>query len=508
MIIKKLFANLLFLIALVSLVAVSFSLSMAKKVNASSTGIELVEAGRYYGAVAEISAYDPITKRLFVTGEGSDVEVLDLSNPASPMLVDSLPYDATSVAVKNGVLAVAVPDPTDKTLNGQVYLYDDLASLENPVGVEVGALPDMLAFTPDGRRILVANEGERGDLVDPEGSVSIIDISRGIAKANEKKATFERFNNQRDRLVAQGVRIFPDAQSVAQDLEPEYIAISNDGKTAWITLQENNSIAILHIPAATFFQIIPLGLKDHNLPGNALDASDRDGKINIQIWPVYGMYMPDGIAAYQIAGETYLITGNEGDDRGENGRVSSLTLDPTVFPDAATLQKSANLGRLNVSTIDGDANGDGLYEKLYSYGARSFSIWNASGQQVFDSGDQFEQLTSAFTPSLFNTDAGDPALFDTRSDNKGPEPEGVAVGDIDGRNYAFIGLERAGGGVMVYEVSNPRSPSFVQYVRSDQDVAPESLLFVSAQESPSRIPMLVVTNEVSKTTTIYEIHSR
>ena len=237
MIIKKIFANFLFLIALVSLVAVSFSLPMAKKVNASSTGIELVEAGRYYGAVAEISAYDPITKRLFVTGEGSDVEVLDLSNPASPMLVDSLPYDATSVAVKNGVLAVAVPDPTDKTLNGQVYLYDDLASLENPVSIEVGALPDMLAFTPDGRRILVANEGERGDLVDPPGSVSIIDVSRGIAKANEKKATFERFNNQRDRLVAQGVRIFPDAQSVAQDLEPEYIAISDDGKTAWITLQ-------------------------------------------------------------------------------------------------------------------------------------------------------------------------------------------------------------------------------------------------------------------------------
>ena len=210
------------------------------------------------GQAWKISAYDPMTKRLFVTGAGSNVEVLDLSNPANPVLVDTLPFDATSVAVKNGVLAVAVPNPTDKTLNGQVYLYNDLASLENPVGVEVGALPDMLTFTPDGKRILVANEGERGDLIDPEGSVSIINVSRGIDKAIEKKATFGRFNNQRDRLVAQGVRIFPDAQSVAQDLEPEYIAISADGKTAWITLQENNSIAVLHIPAAAYFKIVPL----------------------------------------------------------------------------------------------------------------------------------------------------------------------------------------------------------------------------------------------------------
>ena len=139
-------------------------------------------------------------------------------------------------------------------------------------------------------------------------------------------------------------------------------------------------------------------------------------------------------------------------------------------------------------------------------GACPFSIWNANGQQIFDSGGQLEELTSANTPSPFNTDNGDPALFDTRSDNKGPEPEGVAVASIKGNSFAFIGLERAGGGVMVYNVSNPQSPSFVQYVRSDQDVAPEGLLFVSAHDSPSGIPLLVVTNEASQTTTIYEIH--
>jgi DNA-binding beta-propeller fold protein YncE len=503
---NKIVAKSLILIALASLMVVSFTPLTAKQANASNPVIELVEIGRYYGTGAEISAYDPMTKRLFVTGGGANVEVLDLSNPANPVLVDTLPFDATSVAVKNGVLAVAVPNPADITLNGHVYLYNDLASLENPVVVEVGALPDMLTFTPDGKRILVANEGERGDLMDPEGSVSIINVSRGIEKAIEKKATFGRFNNQRDRLVAQGVRIFPDAQSVAQDLEPEYIAISADGKTAWITLQENNSIAVLHIPAAAYLKIVPLGLKDYSLPGKALDASDRDGNINIQNWPVNGMYMPDGIAAYQLGEKTLLITANEGDDRGETSRVSGLTLDPAQFADAATLQKNANLGRLTVSTIDGDANGDGLYEKLYAYGARSFSIWNANGQQIFDSGDQLEELTSASTPSLFNADNGDPALLDTRSDNKGPEPEGVAVASIKGNSFAFIGLERAGGGVMVYNVSNPQSPSFVQYVRADQDVAPEGLLFVSAEDSPSGSPLLVVTNEASKTTTIYEIH--
>ena len=480
--------------------------------NASASGnsIHLTEIGRYDTTGAEISAYDPATKRLFVTGAGANVEVLDLSDPSNPTLFKTLTFDATSVAVKNGMVAIAVPFPGDNSQKGSVYLYDSASSLDNPVIVEVGYLPDMVTFTPDGRRVLVANEGERVPNADPEGSVSIIDLGRGIEKAQVKHATFTSYNGRRAELLAEGVRIFADAASVAQDFEPEYIAISSDSKTAWITLQENNAIAILQIPASSFKDIVPLGYKDHSLLGNGLDASDKDKAINIANWPVFGMYMPDGISAFDVNEQTYLITGNEGDSRdlaNEESRVKDLTLDPTAFPDAATLQKDANLGRLTVSNLDGDTDGDGDYDKLFVYGARSFSIWAADGSQVFDSGDQLEQITSVDSPSLFNANNGSAADFDTRSDNKGPEPEGVTTAVINGVTYGFIGLERAGGGVMVYDLSDPTNPAFVEYVRSDLDVSPEGLLFVSAESSPNGSPLLVVTNEVSGTVTVYQIES-
>ena len=484
------------------------SAQIQNNVRADGNDIHLAEIGRYDTTGAEISAYDPATKRLFVTGAGANVEILDLSDPNHPALFKTLFFDATSVAVKNGIVAIAVPNAADITNNGHVYLYESSSSFDAPVILEVGALPDMLIFTPDGRRILVANEGERGNGVDPEGSVSIIDVGRGIDKTQVKEVTFKRFNNLGAELLEKGVRIFPDAASVAQDLEPEYIAVSPDGKTAWITLQENNSIAVLHIPAATFKEIVPLGYKDHNMPLNGIDASDRDRAINIANWPVFGMYMPDGISAFQSNGQTYLITANEGDARAnEEVRVKDLQLDAAAFPDAVALQVDANLGRLTVTNIHGDTDGDGDFDTLYSYGARSFSIWTEEGTQVFDSGEELERITAALTPSLFNANDGNPSQFDTRSDNKGPEPEGVTVGTVDGVTYAFIGLERSGGGIMVYDMSDPSSPSFVEYVRSDLDISPEGLLFISSEASPNGIPLLVVTNEISGTVTVYQIGS-
>jgi hypothetical protein len=478
------------------------------KVSASGNSIHLSEIGRYDTSGAEISAYDPATKRLYVTGAGANVEVLDLSDPSNPTLFKTLNFDATSVAVRNGIVAIAVPYPGDNSKKGSVYLYEGASSLDNPVIVEAGYLPDMVAFTPDGRRILVANEGERVPPADPEGSVSIIDVGRGLAKVHVKHATFTSYNDRRAELLAEGVRIFPDAASVAQDLEPEYIAISSDSKTAWISLQENNSIAILNIPASAFQDIVPLGYKDHNLPGNGMDASDRDSRINIANWPVLGMYMPDGVSAFEINGQTFLLTGNEGDSRAnEEVRVSALTLDPTAFPNAATLKANANLGRLTVTNVNGDTDGDGDYDQIFVYGARSFSIWSADGAQVFDSGDDLEQITATLTPSFFNANDGIASQFDTRSDNKGPEPEGVTTGVVNGITYGFIGLERSGGGVLVYDLSNPASPVFVEYIRADLDISPEGLTFVSAESSPNGKPLLVMTNEVSGTVTVYQINT-
>jgi hypothetical protein len=500
---------------------------------------------------AEISDFDPKSNRLFVTGEAAGkpvIQVIDGANPQQLTKITDIDLSTIgagvqSVAVRKGtgnansIIAVAI-SANVSTNNGKVAFFD-AATLTKLSEVEVGALPDMLTFTADGSKLLVANEGEPNEdySLDPEGSISIIDVSGNIASLNSNNVTtasFTTFNNQETTLKSQGVRIFGKLKSgnnstVAQDLEPEYIAISPDGKTAFITLQENNAFAVLDIATATITKIVPLGFKDHNLPGNGLDASDRDvngtsaggGKINIQNWPIFGMYQPDGISSFEIAGKTYYITANEGDARirptannsfgsegslfNEESRISSLNLDPTAFPDATNLKNNANLGRLTVTNKLGDTDGDGDFDKLYAFGARSFSIWDDQGQLVFDSGDQLEQITKEITPNLFNANNGNTADFDTRSDNKGPEPESVTIGIIDGKTYGFIGLERSAGGVMVYDLSNPAAPIFIQYIYTTGDIAPEGLKFISAQDSPSGKPLLAVSNESSNTVSVYEI---
>jgi Ca2+-binding RTX toxin-like protein len=479
--------------------------------------ITLSALGTFTGSGAEIPAFDPLTQRTFVVSGGATLEVLDGSDPANPTLANSIDLSAfgtaNSVAVKNGIVAIAIESENTQA-PGVVAFYDVDGNFLS--AVTVGALPDMLTFSPDGKKVLVANEGEpssynQPDSVDPEGSVSIIDLSNGVLNLNQSNvvtADFTAFNNQKDALLAQGVRIFGLNATVAQDFEPEYITVSSDSKTAWVTLQENNAIAILDLETGKITDIKPLGYKDHSLAGNGLDSSDRDGAINIQTRPVLGMYLPDAIASFTVNGQTYLITANEGDAREYDGleeeaRINSLTLDPTAFPNASALRNNAVLGRLNVTNTLGDTDGDGDFDQLYAFGARSFSIWDAQGNLVFDSGDQLEQITAALVPTNFNSD-GTPASFDTRSDNKGSEPEGVVTGVINGRTYAFIGLERIGD-VIVFDVTNPTSPSFVQYIDNPGDIAPEGLAFVSAEESPTGQPLLIVASEVSGTTTTYEI---
>jgi len=471
---------------------------------------------------AEIPAYDPSSRKLFVIGPNNRLDIADISNPASPIPLPSIdlsPYGAgvNSVAIKNGIVAVAM-EASQITNNGSVVFFNTNGVFQSQV--TVGALPDMLTFTPDGNRVLVANEGEAANGVNPDGSVSIIDLSAGVLNPTVNTATFTGFNGQENALRNQGVRIFP-SQTVSQDVEPEYITVSEDGTSAWVSLQENNAIAIVDIVNAQVTSILPLGAKDFNAPGNGLDASDRDGvvfggaanspAVRINNWPVFGLYQPDTIATVTIAGQTYLITANEGDTRNEAGRVSTLTLDPNVFPNAADLQLARNLGRLDVSTIDG-LNAQGQYSQLFAYGGRSFSIWNVTNglSQVFDSGDDFEQILAAFsatplTASIFNSD-GTPSSFDSRSDNRGPEPEGLAVGTVGNRLYTFVGIERAGG-FMVYDITNPSNPLFTNYINDWQlgDISPEGLLFIPAADSPNGTPLLIVANEVSRNVAIYSV---
>lgn len=910
----------------------------------ASEAIDLTLAGRYSSGIVEdgateISAYDSATKRLFtVNASASTVDILDLANPATPTKIGQIDLSSfgspNSVAVRSGVVAVAV-QAANKTDAGRVYFFDTQGTeLSN---VNVGALPDMLTFTPDGKRVLVANEGEpnsygQPDSVDPEGSVSIINMRRGAANVQQKDvktATFVAFNAQIDALRTAGVRIFGPGATVAQDVEPEYIAVSPDGKSALVTLQENNAVARIDIARARVRDIVPLGLKDHNagvslqtfefenlpvlgrtagrqtinlggfsglyfdgvnarngrlqfithtdrgpnadpidtnndgvterpfalpnftpewvrfevdpatgqvsalkriklrgadgkrltglanregaaglanadeipidvngntlsyspfggdfegvvkapdgsywmadeyrpsiyhfdakgklidrfvpegsnaggvttgtealpavfgqrranrgfeaiayqdgkvyafiqspidnpdvaddasskasanvrilefdpatgtttgqyvyelelggsdkigdavaigggrflvlerddatgpsaqkkvftidlsgatningtaiadattgvtiesldtaglasnnvtpvsktlyvdlvaagyeaydkpeglalvdndtiavindndfglaggldpatgqlefqsnppapalvlvdVPSNGLDPSNEDGGITIANQPVFGQYLPDAIASYTGAdGDTYYITANEGDAREYDGfdeqtRGGDLTLDPTVFPNAAALQDDAVLGRIRTSTATGgnDTDGDGDADRILSFGARSFTIWNDAGQIVFDSGDALEQITAEAFPDDFNADEVNDS-FDDRSDDKGPEPEGVTTGVINGRTYAFVGLERIGG-IVIYDVTDPKLPQFVNYVNTRDfegadipaavDLAPEGILFIPADQSPTaNTPLLVVSNEVSGTIAVFNI---
>lgn len=484
----------------------------------ASTSLSLTRLGTYAtGAwdesASEIVAFDKHAQRLFVVNaQAGTVDVLDASDPTALTKVASLDTPgANSVAVSHGLVAVA-EQAADKTDAGTVSFFD-ARSLARLNTVTVGALPDMVTFTPDGKTVLVANEGEPyGYLpgqVDPEGSVSVIDVRRGAERATVRTAGFGAFDAE--TLKAKGVRLNGPHATVAQDLEPEYITVDQSGHTAWVTLQEANAIAIVDVTSATVTDVVALGLKDHSLPGNGLDASDKDKKISIANWPVKGLYMPDGIASFRAQGRTFTITANEGDSRAdwdgidEEVRVKKLDLDPTVFPNAEELQKDANLGRLNVVT-DAPTNAKGEYNELWSYGARSVSIWDAAGRQVWDSGDQLEQALASFDPASFNGEGQEDGSFsfDDRSDNKGPEPEGVATGKIGGRTYAFVGLERASA-IVAYDVTRPSSPVLAGVFRNPGDVAPEGLLFIPASDSPTHAPLLVVGNEVSGTTTVWQI---
>ncbi len=503
--------------------------------------------------VAEINAFDAHGRRIYVVNPlEARLDVIDVADPASPsaaasvLLVDDcqqalgtacplLPGgEPNSVAIHGGLMAVAYGNAV-RTDNGHAIFYRlrGAAAPRFVAAVEVGALPDMITFSSDGKYVLTANEGEpNADYsIDPAGSVSIIEVERLGGRRAVRHVGFERFDKAEARalLEAAGVRIFGPGASVSQDLEPEYIAVERN--KAYVTLQENNALAIINIESGQVEKIVGLGLKNHALAGNGLDASDQDGGINILAWPVHGLYQPDAVHAFTAKGRPYLVMANEGDARDYAGYVEALRLgnsayqlDPTAFPNAAALKANTALGRLNVSRASGDIDNDGDYDRIDVFGARSVSIRDQQGRLVWDSGEMFERLAAQFdgTLTLFNT-TNSANSRENRSDDKGVEPESVVVGDVDGRPYAFVGLERDGG-IVVLDLSRPESPAFVTYATNRKfprnpttgallacnandcgDLGPEGLTFVPATQSPTGKALLIVSNEVSSTTTIWHV---
>ena len=563
-------------------------------------------SGEYDVSAAEIPVYDPQNRQIFVVNANNGaVDILDASDLANPALkstldVSDIAPDAVvnSIAFHNGLLAVAI-GASPKTAPGFAAIYD-ATTLARLSVTQVGALPDMLTFTPDGNYLLVANEGEPSDnyQIDPEGSVSVIQLD-GSEMIAVRTADFTAFNSQEQALKAAGVRIFGPGASVAQDMEPEYITVGADSSTAWVALQENNALAKLDIANASITDILPLGFKDHGLEGNGLAASDDEAVINIRAWPgVVGMYHPDSIASYSLDGRTYIITANEGDARawGEDNQAywdgdasqgfveelrlkhlvntsgfarrvgddmpaqlnqlaAGALLNPEIFAycgasagEPGDCREDDQLGRLTVSWVDGyrqDANGDPvlfdasgtenpagdrlMYDQVYAFGGRSFAIWDEDGNLVWDSGDQFEQFIASDAclagsdrsipcKDFFNSNHSAADSFGNRSDNKGPEPEGIVIGQLGEKTFAFIGLERMGG-VFAYDISNPAAPILVDYLNTRDDfildpetnlaavgdLGPEGLYFVPAADSPNGEALLIVGNEVSGTTAIMQI---
>ena len=488
----------------------------------------------------EISCYLPQSGQVLVTIAGG-AAVLDVHNGQQ---IGKLPsaegYHATSIAHHGRYVAVAWA-AQERTDPGKIGLYvvsesqGDLPDLIT--SFPAGPLPDMVTFSPDGRWLIAANEGEPSDdyKIDPEGSITLVDLMASRSDQITNQLLFKRFNTQRRQLRKSGVRIFgpsfsnPDGQAtVAEDLEPEYVAVSADSQRAWVTLQENNAIAELDLSEPRIKTIYPLGVspfrEDRSSTGSAsigIDVSDVDGGVHIRHWPIQGLLQPDAIAAWNSGGVDYLLTVNEGDPRtypsfNESCRIGELEssghlLDQSLQSDL--LQDETQLGRLEVSIAAGDDDGDGDLDRLHCFGTRSFSIWKSVVGQplelVFDSGHQLEQITSREDPQRYNTDSTPESEPDVRSCVRGPEPEGVAIGQIGSRQIAAIGLERTGG-VMLYDITNPTAPEFLKYLRplhrkGIMDCAPEGLVIVPANNSPQGKPLLVVCYEKSHTVTAYAL---
>lgn len=452
---------------------------------------------------AEISAYDYTTKKLFtVNNSGANkIDVIDLSDPAKPALItsiDMVTYDgaANSVAVFEGKLAVALESKSNKQGPGKVVIFET-SNYALVKEISVGALPDMITYSHDGKFILTANEGEPNDdySQDPDGSVSIIDVAANYAVTT---LNFAGFSSQLATLKTKGFRIASATNNFSEDIEPEYITVSADSKTAWVTLQENNGIAKIDLTTKKITELFPLGYKDYSLAENAIDISDKDGAIAFNTWKLKGMFQPDAISGFEVNNVQYVVTANEGDAREYSAftdvkRIgsSSVILDPTVFPNATTLKADASMGRLNINTKMGDTDGDGDFDELVGFGARSFSIWNgATGQLVFDSKNELDKKANELG-----------VYDDGRSDDKGVEPEAVYVTKMGDKPILFVGLERADA-LMIYDVTNPTAPKYLQTLKTGD--APEGVMFIPASKSPTKRSLLVVSSEGDGSIKIYQ----
>lgn len=554
------------------------SIQQPNMTDATVSGISLV--GRaiadapFDTSAAEIVSYDSCTDKLYVVNaQAQKVDVLSMDADSAPTSEGSIDLQsaaaasginigaANSVSTHQGLVAVAIEN-ADKQQNGIIALYRS-DTLELITTYTAGALPDMVSFSKDGRYIASANEGEPNSdySIDPEGSVTLVDLTNGPLQAKVTQIDFKAFNQGQPRHaeLTDKVRISAPNATVAQDLEPEYLTFADNGKL-YVALQENNALAAIDVESAEVDAILGLGGKPWDTA--QLDASNKDKNIgNLQSYAMLeGLYMPDSITSYSVDGNTYIVTANEGDGREYGIKTTQQMCDDKGFewdgddyqgtenyttekdfciayidevrgkkldvdanhPLAGALKDNKQLARLKVIKPQETLAAD---QKVQAFGSRSFSIWDESGELVFDSGDDFARIVLEQDPANFNSTNDNNQSGDDRSDDKGVEPEAIEVAEINGKQYAFIGLERQGG-IMVYDVTQPKNASFISYLNNRDftqpvctkvdedgdcdnetynskagDLGPESIKYFTRSGNH----FIAVGNEVSGSTSVYRV---
>ena len=492
---------------------------------------------------AEINAFDPNSGFVFVAG-GANVDILTFP---SGDLFTTLPVpigsgEVTSVAVNGlGQFAIAIPaDPASGPGFVQVYEIADLIQGVTPFPsktFQVGALPDSIAFTPDGTKILSANEGEVEALDDdPAGSISLVDLAtdtvttigfesffQGLIDSGNIGDLFDsgyRFiGNEITQPV--GTPVDPStltAAQLAQDVEPEFITVSADGSQAFVTLQENNALAVIDLDTFEIADVFGVGLQDFS--ENLTDVNDENGPGTLAtVENLFAFLQPDALTTFEFEGETFIITADEGDARGfdddfELTEVGDVTLDPVAFNGVDIGDdESDELGEdLEITALAGDTDGDGDFDQLFAFGGRSFSIFDTDGNRIFNSSDAIETNLEAILASDF------PENFNEgRSDDAGPEPAFVETGVIDGELFVFVGLERSAA-VMAFKIEDPTEDGGIEFVDLlsfpipdlggddiDDFIDVEGLTFISAEDSPTGGPVLLASDEEGAQTIAFDL---
>ena len=503
--------------------------SFAKKSEASAgpfqKGSVLKQIASVPMTTAEISAFMPEKKVLFVVGGENVMEVVSLADPSNPKKVSEvkLPGGASSVTVFGDLVAVSLlNNPEWKKGHVQVMRYNKGVEV---LGVhELCYMPDMITFTPDGKNLLVACEGSPDESFseDPAGGIGVLSIgsakvdAKSWAKPQKTVVGFDGLDSL--KLMAAGVRK-TGVKSFVQSLEPEYITVAPDAKTAWVSLQENNALVKFDVEAKKILDVFPLGYVDHSMPGFGLDVK-KNKTIEIKNYPLRGLRQPDGISSFSVNGLTFVLTANEGSPVNDYKAWTDVTtpmmlsqqgvLDPSVFT-AGVLEDLKNVTVSNLERCDvaPDKTANGKCPYMYSFGTRSISIFDgATGHLMWDSGDVFEQTVARLAPDYFNWNSKKGKVkMDARSEDKGCEPENVTSGVVGDKRYVFAGLERTSA-VAVFDVTGIETghePKLVDFYLNPKDRGPEGILFIPAEKSPNGEPLLVVGYEYSKTLAVYTV---